>query len=72
MKKKATKKTKSKPYHVVYYVEDATPAMRKFYSLEDMETFFREFNAQYDKEGRYTGTYLDFCITNISGEIKFL
>lgn len=68
VKKKVTKK----PYHVVYYTVDSTPAMRKFNSIEDMETFFKEFKKRYPKEDKLSGTFLDFSITNISGEIKFL
>ena len=77
MKKKATKKPEKKTpsigsYHMVYYVEDSTPAMRKFNTLEDMETFFKEFEARYPKECEWDGYYLDFCVTNIFGEITFL
>jgi len=38
-----TKSENTKLYHLAYYVEDSTPAMRKFNSLKDMRTFFREF-----------------------------
>lgn len=66
--KKATKKS----YHVVYYVIDSIRAMRKFNSIEEMETFFKEFEERYPKEDKNSGNFLDFSITNISGEIKFL
>ena len=72
MKKKDAKKPKSKLYHVAYYVENGSPAMRRFESLEDMNTFFKEFEERYPKEDKYSGSYLDFCITDISGKIKFL
>jgi hypothetical protein len=73
MKKKATKKTtEKKPYHLVYYVQNCTPAMQKFNSLDDMQTFFKEFEERYPKKGRDDGTFIDFYITDISGEIKFV
>lgn len=77
MKKSTTKKTKNKVYHIVYYVENCTPAMRKFKSIKDMETFFEEFKDRYYKTGFDGGqqdlsSYLDFYITDISGEVKFL
>jgi hypothetical protein len=77
MKKKVIKKSEKKipsiaSYHMVYYVEDGTPAMRKFNTLEDMETFFKEFQSRYPEGCEYEGYYLDFCVTNIYGEITFL
>lgn len=72
MTKSKPKKTKEKPYHIAYYVVDSTPAMRKFKSIKEMDTFLKEFAERYAGEDHYSGTYVDFCITNILGEIKFL
>ena len=77
MKKKVIKKPKTQipyatSYHIVYYVVNSTPGMQKFHCLEDMETFFKEFKSQFPNNVDSSGTYLDFCITNIYGEIKFL
>ena len=72
--KKPTKKSEvNEPYHIVYYTVDTAPAMRKFKTLDDMRIFFKEFEALYPKKNQYeSGSFLDFCITNISGKIKFL
>lgn len=72
MKNKANFKKSTEPYHIVYYVEDGFPGMRKFTSLTDMKTFFKEFKERYPKQSHEAGTFLDFSITNISGEVKFL
>jgi len=69
--KKTIKKSKDKLFHIVYYVENCTPAMRKFTSIKDMETFFKEFEERYPKVP-YSDNFLDFYITSISGEVKFL
>jgi len=72
MKKSPNFKKSTEPYHIDYYVENCTPGMRKFTSLKDMKTFFKEFEERYPKGSDPGGTFIDFYITNMSGEVKFL
>lgn len=72
MRNRSDLKKTTKPYHIVYYVEDCTPGMRKFNSLKDMKAFFKEFESRYPKDVDPGGTFIDFYVTNISGEVKFL
>lgn len=68
---KTVKKSKDRPYHIAYYVENNIPSMRKFGSLKDMRAFFKEFKKYYPKGSESGDSFVHFYITNISGEVKF-
>lgn len=72
MAKKVDLKKSNKPFHIAYYVINCTPGMRMFSTLKDMKTFFKEFEERYPKGSDDNGTFVDFYVTNISGEVKFL
>lgn len=59
-----------KKFHVVAYVQEYTPKLRKFNTLKAMEEWIDEFNETASKNPG--DSWVDFKITNVTGAIEFL
>ena len=69
-KKKTTKKNKT--YNALVYVEDASTKVRTFSTKEAMGKFMDTFLKEHpDYADKYSDDWLDFAITDISGDITF-
>jgi hypothetical protein len=71
MKKTKKKKSKQK-YHLLMYIEDSNPKLKKFLSTQEMGKFIDEFGKKYPgQEAADAGFWIDFAITNVGGEVHF-
>lgn len=59
---------KSKPFHLVYYVEDSVPMMKKFNSISKLDAFRQKFETNY-KGKLMDGWWIDFIVTDIHGKV---
>jgi hypothetical protein len=66
MKKKQVK------HHLLMYVVNSSPAIKKFTSMDKMEKFVKEFQKKYpDEDAINTGSWIDYVVTGVTGEIYF-
>lgn len=74
MKKTKTKKTeKQEPYHLLMYVEDSNPKIKRFKTTDELGRFIDDFNKKWpDQEAMDSGYWMDYCISNITGDIHLL
>ena len=76
MAKNAVKKTGNKgggAYHILMFVQDSTPYIKKFKTTDEMGKFIDAFNKKYpDEQAINSGYWLDFCITDITGDLHLL
>lgn len=72
-KKKNTKKSVNKDvYHILMYVENCSPKMKKFKTTEELGKFVDTFNKKYpDYAAMDSGYWTDFAITGITGDLHF-
>ena len=75
-KKKVSKKAKKlisgPPYHLVMYVEDGNPKIRKFDSPEKLGTFVKEFQKEYpDYMEMGSDNWIDYVVMDIMGDVFF-
>lgn len=62
-----------KKFHLVFYVEDCTPMLKKFFDKNKMNKFIEGFQAQYpNSEATNTGSWVDYAITDIGGKVAYL
>jgi hypothetical protein len=52
-------------YHMVFYVDNSTPRFKKFKTIKSMNQFIMNF-----KHDPGNGYWIDYSITNITGEFK--
>jgi hypothetical protein len=75
MKKTTNKKTanKTKSYHLLMYVLNCEPKIKKFSSLKHANTFIKLFQAKWpDHLAQNTGSWIDYLVQDVHGKIKFL
>lgn len=75
MKKKTVKKpneTKTETYHLLFFVVNSTPRVKKFRTTAEMGEFMDSFNKEYP-EDQYElyGSWLDLAVTEVNGEVHF-
>lgn len=59
-------------YHILMYVENCTPKIKKFKTTDELGKFVDAFNKQYpDYASVDSGYWVDFCVTGIAGDIHF-
>lgn len=64
------KKKTVKPYHLVMYVENSTPFIKKFVSLKKTQEFVDKFEKKYpDEAAMESGYWIDFVITGVTGKL---
>ena len=69
---KKAKPTKSKEYHLLAYVLDSEPKLKRFDSKEQLGAFIDQFLIIYpDYASIDSGCWVDYAITNITGEVHF-
>ena len=69
MKKKSSK---TEVYHILMYVLDSTPKLKKFSSMELMHKFVNKFQKKYpDQEAVNSGYWIDFVISGVTGDVTF-
>lgn len=62
----------SKPYHILMYVLDSTPKLKRFETIQEMGRFIDKFNKKYpESEASNSGNWTDLAITYIKGEVHF-
>jgi len=61
-------KKSKKPYHLLYYVVGCSPKMKKFNTINGLNTFIKEFKKTYPHQEQ-GDNWVDFYVTNITGEI---
>lgn len=65
--------TGTKAFHLVFYVEDSSPKVKKFYDKKAMKRFVEEFQAEFpDSDAINTGSWVDSTITDIKGRYAVL
>lgn len=70
--KKSSKKSDTGPYHLLMYVLNSSPKLKRFYAMEEMEIFINKFHKKYPEvEAASSGYWIDFIVTNISGDVHF-
>jgi hypothetical protein len=72
-KKTSKKNTKTpKVYHLLVYVEKCETKVKKFKTLQDLGVFIDSFLKRHpDYADTYSDYWLDYSITNVSGEVNF-
>jgi hypothetical protein len=73
MKKAKTKKTeKQEPYHLLMYVEDSSPKLKRFKTTDELGRFVDDFNKRYpDYASIDSGYWIDFAVTYVLGDVHF-
>jgi hypothetical protein len=70
--KSKTKHPKVLPYHLLMYVEDSSPKIKKFSTTKALGTFIDKFLKKYpDYASHSSGHWIDFSVTNVSGRVDF-
>ena len=63
---------KAKKYHLLSYVLNSEPKLKKFTSKLEMGRFIDKFLKDHpDYMATESGDWIDFCISDISGEVHF-
>lgn len=71
MKTKKTTK-KNKEFHLISYVLDSSPKLKKFSSVDAMAKFVEKFHRDHPEHmSSKSGDWIDFVITNITGKVTF-
>jgi hypothetical protein len=69
MKKKSKKNA---PYHLLMYVLNSEPKIKRFDTTEEMGKFIDKFNKKYpEAQASNSGNWTDYAITNILGDVHF-
>lgn len=74
MKKKAKKKTNKKAYHLVFYVENCTPYVRRYGDKEKLKKFVAKFMKKHPSAEAIYGTsgyWVDYAVFDIKGDIVY-
>ena len=72
MKKNSVKPKKTKEYHLLMYVFDSSPRIKKFTSTEKMKDFIDSFLKKYpDHMSVDSGTWIDYIVTGVTGDVHF-
>ena len=62
----------TKSYHLLMYVEDSMPKIKKFSTTKAMGTFIDKFLKKYPGYASIeSGHWIDYSVTNVSGEVHF-
>lgn len=74
--KKSTKKTKTvkknEPYHLLMYVDDCSPKIKRFENTKDMEKFVLEFQKENpDHLAVESGSWIDYAVFDVTGKVSF-
>ncbi len=73
MKKSNAKKIKnSEAYHILMYMEDSSPKIKKFKTTDELGKFVDKFNKKHpDYASPDSGYWIDLAVTGVTGEIHF-
>jgi hypothetical protein len=75
MKKKTVKKlskAKKETYHLLFYVLNTEPKVKKFKTTAEMGKFIDDFNKEWPQsECSISGSWTDLAVTEVNGEIHF-
>lgn len=58
---------KGKKFHVLKYVENSAPKLKKFTTLKSLNEFILQFSAIYAASSE--DNWVDFVITNVHGDV---
>lgn len=61
------KKKQTKSFHIIHYVEDSTPKLKKFNSISKLNDFRLKFESDHPN-GERDGYWVDFIITDVHGK----
>lgn len=62
-----------KSYHLLVYVLNCEPKIKRFSSLKGANTFVKLFQTKWpDHLASQTGSWIDYLVQDVHGEIKFL
>jgi hypothetical protein len=66
------KTNKIEKHHLLMYVEDCSPKIKKFYSTEKMSDFIEKFQKKHpDHLASDSGWWIDYCVMDVSGPVHF-
>lgn len=66
------KKKKAEVYHLLMYVVNSNPKIKRFDSVEKMAKFVEAFQKKHpDHLASESGDWIDYCITKVSGDVHF-
>ena len=61
-----------KPYNTLFYVENSTPILQKFDTMEEMGKFVAKFQKKYpDHMSIDSGNWIDYVISDVRGDVHF-
>jgi len=67
--KKPKKPTK---LHLLHYVEDSSPKLKKFHCKDKLATFVSKFLLKYPEDSSInSGSWIDYCVMDVKGEVLF-
>jgi len=63
---------KQELYHLLMYVEDSSPKLKRFDTTKEMGKFMDDFNKLHpDYASIESGYWLDYAITGVNGDVHF-
>ena len=72
MKKNSANKANKETYHLLVYVLDSEPKIKKFKSKLALGKFVDKFVKDYpDYLGAESGNWVDYAVTDVIGEVTF-
>lgn len=60
-----------KKFHLLHYVSECTPKLKKFKTIKDLDTFVRDFEKKHPPGDRTGDYWIDYAVTNVTGLIYF-